>query len=61
MLPEMGPPRVHRREWPDSDESWRLEWQSFCESLAGKKSPGASIDDAVAAHVVINAAYREES
>ena len=58
MLPEMGPPLVHRQEWASSDESWRLELESFMRAIAGGRSSGASIDDAVAALTIVDEAYR---
>jgi predicted dehydrogenase len=58
MLPEMGPPLVHRTEWEPSDDSWRRELEQWVGAVAGRPSLGASIDDAVAALAIVDAAYR---
>jgi predicted dehydrogenase len=59
MLPEMGPPLVHRTQWERSDDSWRLELESCLAAVAGRPALGASIDDAVAALDVVDAVYRQ--
>jgi predicted dehydrogenase len=59
MLPEMGPPLVHRTEWEHADESWRLELEACLGTVSGAPSIGASIDDAVAALEIVDAAYRK--
>ncbi|MDQ1430642.1 MAG: hypothetical protein QOF40_1244 [Actinomycetota bacterium] len=58
MLPEMGPPLVHRQTWDQSDDSWRLELEAWLQAITGGSSFGASIGDAVAALDIVDAAYR---
>jgi predicted dehydrogenase len=57
MLPEMGPPRVHREEWEDVDRSWRDELVDVAGALEGRPAAGATIHDAVAALEIVAAAY----
>ncbi len=58
MAPEMGPPRREARDWPEPDGSWRWELQDFVGRLGGHDGLGATIDDAVAALAIVDAAYR---
>ncbi len=58
MLPEMGPPIAHRREWELSDASWALELEACLRTIEGAESIGASIGDAVAALTIVDDAYR---
>lgn len=58
MLPEMGPPLVHRTEWPAADDSWRRELAAWLDRVEGRPSIGASIADAVAALALVEVAYQ---
>jgi len=59
MLPQMGPPLVKDWEWPQSDDSWKLELEDFDAALRGEHSQGASIEDAIRVLELIEEAYRE--
>ena len=60
MEPEMGAPETTSWDFPDEDRSWDLELADFVESAAGRPGAGATIDDAIAAWKVVDAAYRGE-
>jgi predicted dehydrogenase len=57
MLPEMGPPIETRQTWEGSDDSWAVELDDVAAALAGEDAVGASIDDAIAALRIVDAAY----
>jgi predicted dehydrogenase len=60
MLPEMGPPGESRRSWGGADESWAHELADVAGAVSGdaaQETCGASIEDAVAALRVVDAAY----
>ena len=59
MLPEMGPPIESRQSWDGADDSWARELADVAAAIAGDDAHdcGASIDDAVAALRVVDAAY----
>lgn len=57
MLPEMGPPVTSAWEWPRADPSWTAELVDVLGALDGEPSLGATLDDAIAAFRVIEAAY----
>ncbi len=60
MLPEMGPPIESRQWWDGTDDSWARELADVTAVIAGDDAHdacGASIDDAVAALRVVDAAY----
>jgi predicted dehydrogenase len=59
MAPELGPPRITTTEWPPGDDSWRLEVRDLLDSIDGRPSHGATVDDAVAVHRIIDEAYRQ--
>lgn len=57
MLPEMGPPVTSAWEWPRADPSWAAELVDVLCALEGAPSIGATVDDAIEAFRVIEAAY----
>jgi len=57
MLPEMGPPETTKWEYPGPDLSWQRELQNMIEAIAGRTGLIGSIDDAVALHAIVGAAY----
>jgi predicted dehydrogenase len=58
MLPEMGPPIVHRQQWTGADDSWARELEACVHAIRGQPTTGATMDDAVAALSVVDEAYR---
>jgi predicted dehydrogenase len=59
MLPEMGPPRESRQVWKGADDSWADELADVVSAVQGGPTIGASINDAVAALGIVDAAYRQ--
>ena len=57
MLPEMGPPDTTIYEYPRGDDSWEYEWKQFREDAELRRTPGANLDDALAAMRVVNQIY----
>jgi predicted dehydrogenase len=62
MLPEMGPPTCRQQQWPDVDDSWGRELNDVIAAIdSGGETLGATIDDAVAALSIVDAAYRVDA
>ncbi len=59
MLPEMGPPETTIWEFPQADDSWRLEFDEFLADIRLQRQPAASLADARAALVIIDHVYRQ--
>ena len=59
MQPEMGPPPSDTWEWNATDDSWSDELNDFYEAICGNSSIGATIDDAIAVHQIVEEAYQE--
>ena len=57
MLPRMGPPDTTIWEYPGEDRSWHLEWQHFQDCIAGGKTSGGNMEDALAALRVVQKLY----
>lgn len=58
MLPEMGPPETTIWEYPRGDNSWALEFAEFLEDIQHKRTPSASLSDAIAALDVVERIYK---
>jgi predicted dehydrogenase len=59
MRPEMGPPDSTVFEFPEADESWRLETEDVVASIQGRPAMGAAIRDALAVHDIIDEVYNQ--
>ncbi len=59
MQPEMGPPPSDTWEWDATDDSWRDELNDFYQAICGHSSIGATIDDAIAVHQIVEEAYQK--
>lgn len=59
MLPEMGPPETTIWEYPGPDRSWAVEFAAFLEDIRLGRQPDAGLTDALRAHEVIAAIYKE--
>ena len=57
MKPEMGPPEATGWEYPGEDLSWRDEFLAFAEAIRGRATANATVEDAVAALEIVQAAY----
>jgi predicted dehydrogenase len=59
MLPQMGPPETTVWDFPGPDESWQAEFADFVRAVEIGARPTGDIEDALAMHKIIAAAYRE--
>jgi len=59
MLPQMGPPETTIWEYPGEDGSWVAEFRAFESAIAGHKTIGATLEDAVAALDVVASVYAQ--
>ncbi len=57
MLPEMGPPETTIYEYPQADESWRIEMQEFFEDIRLERTPVPGLKEAKAALSVVEKIY----
>lgn len=57
MTPQMGPPQTTEWSYADEDLSWRDEFAAFTEAVAGRPSPAATLDDALAVLALAEEAY----
>ena len=57
MLPELGPPETVIYEYPMSDDSWHVEYQSFLEDIRLKRPSDPGLEDAQAALRIVAALY----
>ena len=57
MLPQMGPPETSVREFPQADESWKIEMQEFFEDIRLKRTPVPGLKEARAALAVVEKVY----
>lgn len=60
MLPEMGPPETSTWEYPEPDNSWKLEFDDFAKAVDKKSEPMGSLEDALAALTVVDQIYGEK-
>jgi predicted dehydrogenase len=61
MLPHMGPPETTIWEYPGEDLSWRDEFAHLIACLDSCARPFGSLDDALAALRIVDAAYAQSS
>ena len=57
MLPEMGVPQTTVWEYPDEDNSWRTEFESFVDAINTDKPLNGDIHDAYEALKIVNKIY----
>ena len=57
MRPEMGPPDTTSWEYPGADRSWQREFSDFLEDIRSDRAPAASVADARAALLIVEAIY----
>jgi predicted dehydrogenase len=58
MLPEMGPPETTIREYPQADQSWRIETAEFLDNVRHGRAADDSLASARAALQVVDEIYR---
>ena len=58
MLPQMGPPETTVWDYPGADTSWDAEFADFTDAIVTGRRAIGDIDDALAMHRIIAAAYR---
>ncbi|HYZ87087.1 MAG TPA: Gfo/Idh/MocA family oxidoreductase [Bryobacteraceae bacterium] len=58
MLPQMGPPETTIWEYPGEDNSWRLELDTFEQSIADGVPRGPGLRDALEALKIVEQIYR---
>lgn len=58
MLPQMGPPETTTWDYPNGDDSWRLEMQAFLEDIQQMRTPVPGLKEARAALEVVEKIYR---
>lgn len=59
MLPQMGPPETTIYEFPQGDESWKLEMAEFVEDIRLGRTPVPGLKEARAALAVVEQIYRK--
>lgn len=59
MLPQMGPPETTVWDYPGPDKSWDAEFADFADAVASGRRATGDIEDALAMHKIIAAAYQE--
>ena len=57
MLPQMGPPETTVYEFPNGDESWKIEMAEFFEDIKLKRTPVPGLKEAKAALSVVEKIY----
>ena len=60
MLPEMGPPEEYFWEYPQTDNSWRLEMQQFYDDISLDREPSPGLNDASEVLKIIDKIYRRD-
>ena len=60
MLPQMGPPETTVYEFPNSDESWKIEMAEFFEDIKLKRTPVPGLKEARAALSVVEKIYAQK-
>jgi predicted dehydrogenase len=58
MLPQMGPPETTVWDFPGADVSWDAEFADFTDAIAASRGATGDIEDALAMHKIIAAAYQ---
>jgi predicted dehydrogenase len=58
MLPQMGPPETKVWEYPEADNSWKLEIEEFLEDIRQKRTPVSGLKAAQAALEVVEEIYK---
>jgi predicted dehydrogenase len=58
MKPEMGPPETLVFEFPNPDESWKIEMQEFLEDIRLNRTPTPGLREARAALAVVEQIYQ---
>jgi predicted dehydrogenase len=61
MLPQMGPPETTVWDFPGPDMSWEAEFADFVQAIQTGGRATGDIEDALAMHGIIAAAYRESA
>lgn len=59
MLPEMGPPETTFFEYPQGDQSWRMEVEAFIEDIRTDRAADPGLADAAAALRVVETIYKK--
>jgi len=59
MLPKMGPPDTTVWEYPEDDNSWSLEFQSFVEAINTGRPLNGDINDAYEALKIVDKIYQD--
>lgn len=60
MLPEMGPPEILTWEYPEEDESWKLEMEAFFEDIRLGRPSAPGIEDGIAVLRIVENLYQQE-
>jgi predicted dehydrogenase len=58
MLPQMGPPETQVWEYPEVDNSWKLEMEEFMDDIRQKRTPVPGLKEARAALEVVEQIYK---
>jgi predicted dehydrogenase len=61
MRPELGPPDLEERTFPDEDVSWKAEWENLASAIAFGEPMLGSLQDAHYAWSRVQDAYRNSS
>jgi predicted dehydrogenase len=59
MRPELGPPDLEERTYPDEDRSWTAEWEHLAEAIGSGEPVLGSLEDAHYAWSRVQDAYAE--
>lgn len=61
MLPQMGPPETEVWEYPQPDESWKMEFAEFLEDIRLGREPAANLTHAKAVLEIVEKIYRNSA
>jgi predicted dehydrogenase len=59
MSPELGPPELEQRDYPDEDLSWAREWQHFAAAITSGAPLLGGLDDAAYVWARVQDAYSQ--
>jgi predicted dehydrogenase len=60
MLPQMGPPETTTWDFPQGDESWTRELESFVEDIRTGREPSPGLREGIRVLEIVEAIYRRQ-
>jgi predicted dehydrogenase len=59
MLPQMGPPETTVFEFPQGDESWKLEMLEFIEDIRLNREPSPGLTEGIKTLEIVETIYKK--